>query len=121
MPALPVTRCQQQQLLQVPKAGGGGGEGKDFDPPRGAISSQGVICSSVLEEHQDLDMPGVGTAAASQGLELCPGLGKVSASLGAGDFSCEAHKASGWESRSLQDPFSKWFRLTDSLIDCLID
>lgn len=70
-------------------------------------------------------MAQVGTAAASQGLELCLGLGKVSASLRAGFlgffFSYKAHRASGWASRSLQDPFSKWFRLTDSLIDCLID
>lgn len=68
-------------------------------------------------------MAQVGTAAASQGLELCLGLGKVSASLRAGFFifSYKAHRASGWVSRSLQDPFSKWFRLTDSLIDCLID
>lgn len=52
-------------------------------------------------------------------------LGKVSASLRAGDFSCEAHRAPGWESRSLQDPFSKWIgltaRLIDRLIDCLVD
>jgi len=80
-----------------------------------------MLCSGGLEEHQDLDMPQAGTAAASSGLELCPGLGKVLDSLKAGDFSCQVHRASGWGSRSLQDPFSKWFRLTGSLIDCLID
>lgn len=116
LPALPVTRCQQQQLFQVPKVGG---EGK-FDPAAGTIFSQGMLCSRGLECTGTRHVPGwAGCCLRGAGAAPWAG-GGLSLPQSCG-FSCKAHGASGWESRSLQDPFSKRFRLAGSLIDCLID
>lgn len=98
---------------------GGGEEGK-FDPPAGTIFSQGMLCSRGLECTGARHVPGwAGCCLRGAGAAPWAG-GGLSLPQSCG-FSCKAHGASGWESRSLQDPFSKRFRLAGSLIDCLID
>lgn len=78
--------------------------------PRRDHSSPGAF-----QEPQALDRTQAGSAPASQpGLELRLGWGRSQPPL-------EDPRVSGWEARSLQDPFCEWFGSTESLIDCLID
>lgn len=110
--SLPVTRCHQQQLLQVAEVGGG-----QTRPPRRARPSPGRECFAPGALLRDLRTDRGGR---SEGQELCPALGWSQPLLEL-QFIPEAHGASGCVSRSLQDPFSKRLGLAGSLIDCLID
>lgn len=82
LPALPVTRCQQQQLFQVPKVGGGRANSTPEQGPSSARECFAPGAWSALGP----DMSRAGLAAASEGQELRPGLAVVSASLRAAVF-----------------------------------